>query len=215
MKKQTRSIPLAAGLALAALGAQAQSVTNGSLTGPIANGGTPPGWTIFAGSPDTMDAGDNVGVSGNTDFGALPSASPDGGTWVGIGSDVGFVERFGQTITGLTAGQSYTVSWVDGNFGYSPTFFGYVNPNAVKVSLDGVAAGTGGTITLGSAWYAESVTFVATGSSETLTFELATDARSYMSVDGIQVSSAVPEPATTALLLAGLGVVGLAARRRR
>ena len=73
--------------AFAGATAQAQ-VVNGSLTGPISNGGVPPSWTLLAGSPDTMDAGNNVGVVGLQGFGAVPSATPNGGTWVGMGSDV-------------------------------------------------------------------------------------------------------------------------------
>ena len=68
---------IAAGLALAGAASPA-GVVNGSLTGPIANGGVPPGWSVLANSPDTMDANNNVGVTGLLEFGAAPSASPDG-----------------------------------------------------------------------------------------------------------------------------------------
>src|SRR5204862_2300352 len=55
-------------------GLQAAPVlTNGSLTGPITNGGVPPGWTLLAGSPDTMDQNNNVGVSGLGQFVAAPA----------------------------------------------------------------------------------------------------------------------------------------------
>ncbi len=203
---------LAFGL-LCASGAQAAIVTNGSLTGPIANGGVPSGWTVMLGSPDTMDASANVGVPGLGDFGAAPGASPDGGTWVGMGSDVGFVERFGQTLTGLTVGQTYSISWAAGNFGYSPTGFGYINPNAIAAMIDGSVVGTGGTLALSSNWMAQSVSFVASATTHQLAFQLATDAKSYMSIDGINVS-AVPEPSTIALMLAGVGLVALRTQRR-
>ncbi|MDI1348142.1 hypothetical protein, partial [Aquabacterium sp.] len=95
---------LASALALSALfcltgTAQAASiVVNGSLTGSIANMGTPSGWQTLEGTPDTLDGGNNVGVTGATDFAVAPSASPDGGTWVGLGINGSYVERFGQVL---------------------------------------------------------------------------------------------------------------------
>ena len=51
-------------------------LTNGSLTGPITNGGVPSGWTTLAGSPDTMDENNNVGGA----FGGFDDCgSPSGG----------------------------------------------------------------------------------------------------------------------------------------
>jgi hypothetical protein len=99
-------------------------VANGSLTGPIANGGVPPSWTLLSGSPDTMDQNNNVGVPGSTQFVVAPSGpSPNGGTWVGIGREGnGFIERFGQSISGFTVGAQYIVSWYFGNFGYNGVF---------------------------------------------------------------------------------------------
>lgn len=199
-------------LAATCVSAQAVGVTNGSLTGPIANGGVPPGWTLLLGSPDTNDINFNVG--GGTPFGIIPSGpSPDGGTWVGIGADVGFVEQFGQSITGLVIGQTYTVSWYAGNFG-ALTGSGYLGSNAIQVLLDGVAAGHGGPLSLGADWYAQSLSFTATANSQLLAFQLETSERSYLSIDGIAVG-AVPEPGTYALMLAGIAAMGFVVRRRR
>lgn len=191
---------------------QAVGVTNGSLTGPIANGGVPPGWTLLLGSPDTNDVDHNVG--GGTPFGIAPSGpSPDGGTWVGMGADIGFVERFGQDITGLTVGQTYTVSWYAGNFG-AQTGGGYLGTNAIQVLLDGGASGHGDFLALGADWYAQSLNFTATASSMFLAFQLETSEKAYLSIDGISVG-AVPEPSTYALMFAGIAAIGHVVRRRR
>ncbi len=87
-------------------------LTNGSLTGPIANASLPSGWDIFIGSPDTMDQNNNVGVTDLLSFIVAPgSPSPDGGTWVGFGRDPGsgFIEQFGQTLSGFTPGVEYSL----------------------------------------------------------------------------------------------------------
>lgn len=210
-------------LFIAAGSAQAASlVINGSLTGPIANMGTPSGWTILEGTPDTMDGGNNVGVAGATDFGVAPaSASPDGGTWVGIGMNGSYVERFGQTLSGLSIGQTYTVSWFAGNFGLSQTTGSspvqYLGSNAIDVMLDGVSVGHGATLGLSSNWFNESLTFTATSASQQLSFKLASATKAYLSIDGIAVvagtTPAVPEPSTWAMM--GIGLVGLALSKRR
>jgi len=153
------------------------------------------------------------GCHGFARFRGLTVGEPRRGTWVGLGSDVGYIETFGQTITGLTAGATYTIAWYAGNFGYSPRTFGFIKPNAINATIDGVSVGTGATLALGSSWFFESATFVAGSSGASLSFQLATDARSYMSIDGISVT-AVPEPETYALMLAGLAAVGAALRQR-
>jgi hypothetical protein len=84
---------------------------NGSLTGAIANSAVPTGWTMVSSSPDTMDENNNVGGAFGG-FGATPTASADGGTWVGIADNGGSLnEMFGQTVSGFDIGTTYNVSW--------------------------------------------------------------------------------------------------------
>lgn len=192
------------------------AVNNGSLNGTPDNNAVPSGWLIFEGTPDLMDALHNVGLADTQKFGAAPKASPDGGTWVGLGADVTYTERFGQVIKGLTVGQEYTVSWSAGNFGYDGGRNSYLGSNAIGVMLDGNLIGSGDKLAVGSNWYSQSVKFVATAVNEELSFKLATPEKAYMSIDGIALrASAVPESSSAALLMLGMGAMGMLIRHRR
>jgi hypothetical protein len=206
-------------LLLAAFTARAESlVVNGSLNGSIANMDVPTGWTVLAGTPDTMDTTSNVGVSGWLSFGVAPTVSPDGGTWVGLGIRGDYIEQFGQTLSGLAVGQTYTVSWQAANFGVLNSVDSYLGSNAISVMLDGATIGQGATLGLSSNWATQSLTFVATSASQMLSFRLAQGEKAYMGIDGISVTTggltpAVPEPSTWALM--AMGVVAIGALRRR
>ena len=192
-------------------------MVNGSLTANTGNSSVPMGWQILMNSPDVMDAANNAGVSGLQFFGATPEASPDGGTWVGLGSRTeSYMEEFGQWVNNLVIGQTYSLSWVAGNFGYSRGSVNYVDSNAIRVNLDGALLGTGNMLGLGSQWQTESLSFVATTTRQQLSFQLADYNNAYLSIDGIRLTavSPVPEPGSMALALIGLGALVWRARRQ-
>lgn len=168
-------------------------INNGSLTGPIANAAVPSGWTILAGSPDTMDETNNVAA--NVPFGVTPDGpSPDGGTWVGYANGAGgFQEIFGQTVTGLTIGEQYEISWYAGNFG-AVTGTSYTETNSILVSLDGSPIGSGAPLPLASGWVSQSIVFTATATSHDVSFGLTNDVSSYLSIDGISLTASQPLP---------------------
>lgn len=211
-----RILVAAAGFAAASAALAAPTILNGSLTGPIANNGVPAGWNIVNGSPDTMDQTANVGVPGSVGaaFVAGPTASNDGGTWVGIGRDGNFIETFGQLVGGFTVGAQYTLFWEHANFGVG-SGLNYTGDNEIEVLLDGVSIGSGPVLGLDRLWHDESITFTATAASHRIDFQLGGLARSYHSIDGIGIRDAGQVPEPLSLSLVGLGLLGLAATRRR
>ena len=69
-----------------------------------------------------------------------------------------------------------------------------------------------------SGWKTASMTFTASNVSQALSFLAqgsSPGAPPFLLLDGVSLTAAVPEPATWGMMLGGLGLVGLLARRRR
>lgn len=128
-----------------------------------------------------------------------------------------------QNITGLTAGGLYTLTFdfalaqqVGFNGANNDNFwqvgFGDVNPtqNSALLSID-----NGGF----SGWKSATMTFAATSTSQVLSFLAqgtgGPGAPPFLLLDNVSLTTAVPEPETWGMMLGGLGLVGLLARRRR
>jgi hypothetical protein len=157
----------------------------------------------------------------NSNFNAL---SPNGGNFMGLDGDPAANGSLEQTITGLTSGVTYKLSFywagtelsnrtgfetigLTGSFGGDP-FATTPYPNAN-------GAGTPGSF---SGWMLENFTFTADSTSEVLSFlAVGTPGGNlppFALLDGVSLT-AVPEASTWAMMLMGFGGLGYAAFRRR
>jgi hypothetical protein len=177
------------------------------------------GVTGYYGSGLSLWGTGNGGVSTIT-------ASPDGGNF--IGADGAYeVGAISQTITGLTAGHQYAVSFYMAaaqQYSYNGATTDYWTVGLGNTALtSNTQAGSQSTSIMDlashdfSGWQYETMTFTATGTSDVLSF-LATGTPSgvppFALLDGVSMT-AVPEPASVAILATGMIGLGVVARRRR
>ncbi|MEO9534221.1 MAG: gliding motility-associated C-terminal domain-containing protein [Crocinitomicaceae bacterium] len=162
----------------------AQTVTNGSVTGaPVGNSqlNNAAGWTVCGFSPDLCDTG-FPSYSGNSQVAV--SASPDGGSWLGMAA-VGAGECAQTTITGLTAGNTYTLCFYGACFGTGTSIFNQ-GPSNPEICVGGTCQ----TVVIPQAantWTLYTMTFTATAPTETLSCTLTGD-NSYCGLDGFTIS---------------------------
>ena len=166
---------------------------------------------------DTPHSADGTNNGGYDVYGPFPATSPDGGQFVQSDGDTQYAATISQTISGLTAGEKYNVSFYQAA-GQQKTFNGDTTEQW-KVSLGSeshkstlVKLPAGGNV---SPWTLETLTFTATSSSEVLSF-LALGTPNGLPptvfLDGVHMD-VVPEPSTMSALL--IGLVSLACVRRR
>ncbi len=220
---------------LAAPAVQAQSVTNGTFLNPSpagAGGSAIPGWTQSAPSGDDCVVVGTTWCS-TTTWGTkyAPGTplvqSPLGGNFYADALRAASAVTLSQQISGLTAGDQYTLTFEQAGFALS---------NAVGAPTTAEQwAVTFGTSTQDSAimnvssstnmsWTAQSLTFTATAATETLSFLThlgapSTTVSQFAALADVSLTQTttghtnVPEPASIALL--GFGIAGIAGLRRR
>ncbi|CAM3191445.1 hypothetical protein SPAN111604_09530 [Sphingomonas antarctica] len=131
----------------------------------------------------------------------------DGAVWL---QEVG--SSASRTLSGLTAGKTYTVSFLQSGDNVPGANWNY------NVAIDGgtIYAGSGQTQAPGTNPGQQIMTsFVASGGTAVLSFTDATTASGGNVVfDNVSVTG-VPEAATWAMMIAGFGIAGVTMRRRR
>jgi len=239
MKLKIAAMAAMAGIALtASANAATNLVQNGDFAGAagqINYNTSVADWTVpgdagssytFVFAPGTADSLTNApqgtyGINplwgpGDGSANGLPAASPLGGNFIGQDGDFQ-VSPIQQTITGLTPGDTYQVSFYYG-FGQQEGFTGATLQDW-SVSLGGQTLTTP-TYDLPSegfsGWMHDNLNFTATSTSEVLSFMAQGNlpVPPFALLDGVSLS-AVPEPAEWALMLVGIGSVGGLARQRR
>ena len=205
--------------------ASAQIVSNGgfeTFTGVFGSDGgaqltsastTLTGWTIVGGE---------IAVLKNPNiYNLTPSTGNNFLDLTGY-SNTGFPKGVSQVLTGLVAGQTYAFS-MDLGIRNGPCVSGGDNchgPVTATVNIGTTSQTfTEASAAAGNVWGTFGFNFVATGSTMPLTINgISVPAgNEFLGVDNVSVTgavTAVPEPETYALLLAGLATLGSFARRR-
>ncbi len=180
-------------LVMSALAATVTCATPASATQLVTNGG--------------FEAGDFSGwtLTGNTGFTGIDSSAHSGSHAAFFGQ-VGSTGSLSQTLS-TVAGQMYNVSfWLEDDGGTPSSFTAAFGGDSL-LSLSDTSA-------FGYTLYTYDIT--ASSSSTLLSFAFRQDP-SYFHLDDVSVEdvSSVPEPATWAMMILGMGAAGLTLRRRK
>lgn len=210
-------------LGLAISTANAQTITNGSFeldtygVTSLSSGGPLTGWTITTSGTNGYPYGVN-----NTSYGPTPYGSQ----FILLGyygnASHNYIE---QTISGLTAGTTYDVSFAVATEGYSDGF-GPGNHSQLTASISSGSSTAAQTFSAPSStafywdtWGTDTYAFVANSTSATLRLAQADPILNGFDVglDNVSIkagTSGVPEPGNAALLLSSCLGGGLLLRRR-
>jgi hypothetical protein len=180
------------------------------------NGGNSGGYNFLMNSSNAHLDGGAMQLQGSgKDF----FKSPSGGNFFASDPDYG-PGTLKQLVEGLTIGSKYLLTfefalaqqanWSGANNDvFWQVGFGGKTQDGKKLSIPEKGF---------SGWETASMVFTATSTSEWLSFlsqRTASGGPPFMLLDNVQLRADVPEPATWALMLAGLGMLGYFARRRR
>ncbi len=175
------------------------------------------GWSggsglTFLDRPGTADNGSYLLV-----YGPFPATSPDGGDFVEADGAPSYRGAITQTITGLTPGQRYTLTF-DQAAGQQT---GFTGPTTEQWQVSfGTATQLSSLFSLPQAgvgaWQQQTMIFQATAVSQVLSFlamGTPNGAPPISFLDGVSLTETVPEPVTLSLL--GVGLAGTLAVRYR
>lgn len=214
-------------------GVEANLVTNGSfelaaiqpgsnakVAFTTASGHQPTGWTVASGGNYLFLDGPGGATSTTGGFAVypgFPSVSPDGGNFIQDDADPTYSRTISQTLTGLSAGSSYVVSFYQAA-GQQNNFAGQTT-ELWKVGFD-TTYQLSNKFTLPQGvtgpWEHQSMTFVANSASVVLSFLAVGTPQNQPPVaflDGVSVELATPEPSSVISVV--IGVLGTAAVRLR
>ncbi|VAW50455.1 hypothetical protein MNBD_GAMMA06-1578 [hydrothermal vent metagenome] len=202
---------LTIGLVLYTNFASAALITNGSMNHPTADTGTfnalaPTGWSQDPLSVDVFDANSNFFTFLNW----VPST--DGGTFLhAIGDTVnGFNEGASQSISGLSIGQTYELTFEQATSSTKSGFW--------QVSFGTEVFNTATMAAVNSnVWDVQSLLFTATSNTQLLSFIAMTNefGRVDLGIDGVSLElAAIPLPGALWLFGSGIALFGMTRRRR-
>jgi hypothetical protein len=169
-----------------------------------------------AGTADTTGAN---GWDGNVKFWGPVTNSPTGGNVIGADANFSYTAAFFQTVSGLTAGTEYTLSFDWAQAQQSP----FTGPTTSGWNVTfGSQTATTGTPALASesfaGWTHFTQIFTPTSNSQVLSF-LATGGPlglpPFALLDGVRLTEVTSVPVPGALPLMASGLIGLAGLRRR
>ena len=181
------------------------------------DGGTALQFYFFGGTQTTVSAINKFHDPKTYFYPSFSTLSPNGGNFVALDGDVNARGRITQTISGLTIGKEYAVS-----FDWAATQLANRKGATTEQILVGFGSQSAFTSVVPNpsmgftGWFTEKFIFHATSTSQVLSFLSIGTPKGLppiAALDGVSVT-AVPEPAVWLFLVAGFGLVGVASRRR-
>lgn len=145
-----------------------------------------------------------------------PGGSPDGGNYIMFDADPNNTSTISQTVSGLTIGKQYSLTFYDAATYQSPTGGTTYTGNkdlyfSVTFGSQTLSAPSPNPNTTFSAWQQVTLLFTATSTTQTLSFAAVAPAGQppVLLLDGVDLVAATPEPATWIMLGLGCLLVGL------